>query len=141
MLNHGHALIPRKPAVRSGLTLAMLSGIGGPPSTLTTACATPMLDKTNGLETNDEPQPQSVANKVPPKPVQHHRLDQWLIARGEPLKERGGKAFRASAILAFRNGPSPRASIPSGIPHLPERNGRSLAGVIPPPSFKIGFLP
>jgi len=63
MLNHGHALIRRKSAVRSGLTLAMLSGIGGPPSTLTTGCTTPMLDKTNGLETNDEPQPQSVANK------------------------------------------------------------------------------
>ena len=65
----------------------MLSGIGGPPSTLTTGCATPMLDKTNGLETNDEPQPQSVANKEPPKPVQHRWFDQWLIARGEPLKE------------------------------------------------------
>ena len=62
----------------------MLSGIGGPPSTLTTGCATPMLDKTNGLETNDEPQPQSVANKEPPKPVQHRWFDQWLIARGEP---------------------------------------------------------
>jgi hypothetical protein len=35
------------------------------------------------------------------------QFDQWLIARGEPLKERGGKAFRASEILAFRNGPSP----------------------------------
>jgi hypothetical protein len=61
----------------------------------------------DGLETNDEPQPQSVANKEPPKPVQHRRFDQWLIARGEPLKERSGKAFRASVILAFRNGPSP----------------------------------
>jgi hypothetical protein len=46
-----------------------------------------MLDKTNGLETNDEPQPRSVARKKPPKPIQHRWFDQWLIARGEPLKQ------------------------------------------------------
>lgn len=97
----------KRPSVAFRPTLAMRSGIGGPPSTLTTGCAIPMLDKTNELETNDEPQPLSVANTVLPKPVQHRRFDQWLSARGEPLKEGGGKAFRASAILAFRNGPSP----------------------------------
>src|SRR5215510_1881250 len=45
-----------------------------------------MLDKTNGPEIDDEPQPHSVASTKPPRPVQHRWFDQWLIAKGEPLK-------------------------------------------------------
>jgi hypothetical protein len=46
-----------------------------------------MLDKTNGPEATDEPQPHSAASRKPPKPVRHSWFDQWLIARGEPLKQ------------------------------------------------------
>lgn len=47
----------------------------------------PMLYKTNGPETDDKPQPHSSGRTKPPKPVQHRWFDQWLIARGEPLKQ------------------------------------------------------
>ena len=46
-----------------------------------------MLDKTNRRETDDELRPRSAASRKPPKPVQHRWFDQWLIARGEPLKQ------------------------------------------------------
>ena len=46
-----------------------------------------MLDKTSGLETNDDPQTYSGVTGKPQKPVQHRWFDQWLIASGEPLKQ------------------------------------------------------
>jgi hypothetical protein len=45
-----------------------------------------MLEKTNGPEPDDNPQSYSAVGTKPPKPVQHRWFDQWLIARGEPLR-------------------------------------------------------
>lgn len=47
----------------------------------------PVLNKANGVETADAPQPHSVASKKPPKPIKHRWFDQWLIARGERLRQ------------------------------------------------------
>ena len=67
--------------------MAPIGMIGGSRSKRDVRLRPPMLNKTNGLETDDELQPHSVASTKPPKPVQHRWLDQWLVARGEPLKQ------------------------------------------------------
>lgn len=44
-----------------------------------------MLDDGLGIEVGLEPRP--TISRKPPKPVQHRWFDQWLIARGQPLKQ------------------------------------------------------
>jgi hypothetical protein len=45
-----------------------------------------MLDRNQGAISDDNQQPPSAGTGRPPKPVKHQWFDQWLIARGEPLK-------------------------------------------------------
>jgi hypothetical protein len=46
-----------------------------------------MLDGNEVAISDDDLQPPSAGTRRPPKPVKHQWFDQWLIARGEPLKE------------------------------------------------------
>ena len=46
----------------------------------------PDPDLDGGAISEDDVQPRSSGTRRPPKPVKHQWFDQWLIARGEPLK-------------------------------------------------------